>query len=235
MTMNRMTEHRDCHGDAAAYTLGSLDQDEARSFLAHMETCVVCRDEVVAFRAVVDALPLSAPQFAAPAELKRRVMKEVNADAREARRSARRRGGWRIAAPAWLPRPAVGAGALALTAVLAVALITLIPGGSSSRVIQASVAWRSGSAVLHVGSGTSELIVQRMPQPPAGRVYEVWFKRGSQAPSPANALFDVGSSGAATVALPGDLHGVSRVLVTAEPAGGSPVPTRQPVIVARLS
>jgi anti-sigma-K factor RskA len=234
MTIGRMTEDRECDGDAAAYALGALDADETRSFLAHQEACVVCRDEVVAFRALTNALYLSAPQFAAPAELKRRVMDEVKAEARAARRSAPRRRS-RIGAPAWLSSPAFGAAALAFTAVLAFALITLISGGSSSRVIQASVTWRSGSAVLHVGAASSELIVQRMPQPPPGRVYEVWLKRGSQAPSPTNALFDVGSSGATTVALPGDLHGVSRVLVTAEPSGGSTVPTRAPVIVAQLS
>jgi anti-sigma-K factor RskA len=234
MTMAKMMDHREYDGDAAAYALGALEADEARSFQAHMEACVVCRDEVTAFRAVADALPLTAQQFAASPALKRRVMGEVKADARVARRTAPRRAS-RIAAPAWLPRPALGAAALGLTAVLAFGLIALIPGGSSSRAIQATVAWRSGSAILHVGSGTPELIVRRMPQPPAGRVYEVWLQRGSNAPIPTSALFDVGASGAATVAVPGDLHGVSRIMVTAEPAGGSAAPTRAPVIVAQLT
>ena len=234
MTMPRMKEHRDCNDDAAAYTLGALSEEETRSFRAHLETCVVCRDEVVAFQAVADSLPLTAPQFAPSPELKRRVMGEVKVDARMARRSAPQRRS-RIGAPARWPRPAFGAAGLALAAVLAAALITLIPGGSSSRSISATVAWRSGSAVLHVGSGTAELIVRRMPPPPAGKVYEVWLKRGSQPPSPTTALFDVGSSGAATVAVPGDLHGVRSVLVTAERSGGSAVPTRPPVLVAQLS
>ncbi len=234
MTMARMTEHRECNDDAAAYTLGALDDHEARSFRTHLETCVVCRDEVVAFQAVADSLALSAPQVAPPVELRRRVMGEVKAEPRMARRSAPRRRS-RIGAPAWLPHPAFGAAGLAFAAVLAVALLTLIPGGSSSRSIQASVAWPSTSAVLRVGSRTSQLIVRRMPQPPAGRIYEVWLKRGSQAPSPTSALFDVGSAGTTTVEVPGDLHGVTSVLVTAERSGGSAVPTRRPVIVARLS
>ncbi len=229
-----MTDHRECNDDAAAYTLGALDPDDARSFLAHLETCVVCRDEVGAFRYVADSLALSAPQVAAPAGLKRRLMGEVEAEARLARRSAPRRGS-RTGALDWFPRPAFGAAALALAAVFALALIELIPGGSSSRSIQATVAWRPGSAVLHVRSGSSELVVRRMPQPPPGRVYEVWVQHGRQPPSPTSALFDVGSSGGATVAVPGDLHGVGSVLVTAERSGGSTVPTRRPVIVAQLS
>ena len=35
--------------------------------------------------------------------------------------------------------------------------------------------------------------------------------------------------------VPGDLHGVTKVLVTQEPAGGSLVPTSAPVIVAPLA
>ena len=35
-----------------------------------------------------------------------------------------------------------------------------------------------------------------------------------------------------TVAVPGSLRGVREILVTAEPLGGSPVPTRSPIIAA---
>ena len=55
-----MSEH-DCGGDAAAYALGALDRQEADAFRAHLESCVVCRDELAAFRPVVDQLPMTAP------------------------------------------------------------------------------------------------------------------------------------------------------------------------------
>jgi hypothetical protein len=35
--------------------------------------------------------------------------------------------------------------------------------------------------------------------------------------------------------VPGRLHGVQRVLVSAEPPGGSQAPTTQPILVAALS
>ena len=52
-------------------------------------------------------------------------------------------------------------------------------------------------------------------------------------PAPST-LFAVTSRGTADLGLPGGLTGVTRVLVTLEPAAGSRAPTTRPVIVARL-
>jgi hypothetical protein len=74
-----------------------------------------------------------------------------------------------------------------------------------------------------------------MPQPPLGKVYEVWLRRASSAPSPTDALFSVTSRGSGSVAVPGNLHGVREVLVTSEPQGGSAHPTSAPVLRVALS
>ena len=92
-----------------------------------------------------------------------------------------------------------------------------------------------GAAQLRISHNHAELVVSRLPPPPAGRIYEVWLKRGSTSPAPTSALFSVTANGAATVDVPGDLRGVSQVLVTQEPAGGSRVSTHRPVIVASLT
>jgi hypothetical protein len=113
--------------------------------------------------------------------------------------------------------------------------VELSSGGSSVRVIRASVIGVPGSAQLRIAGGHAELIVSHLPPPPTGRIYEVWLKRGARAPSPTRALFSVTSSGAADVGVPADLNGVSAIMVTPEPAGGSLVPTHVPVIVARLA
>ena len=110
---------------------------------------------------------------------------------------------------------AVGAGALA-------------PGGSP-RVIRAAV----GRAQLRITGGDSELIVDHLPPAPPHRIYELWLQRGPRMPTPST-LFAVTSQGTADLGLPGELTGVTRVLVTLEPAAGSAVPTTEPVIVARL-
>jgi hypothetical protein len=108
-------------------------------------------------------------------------------------------------------------------------------GSGGPRVIQASVTGSPGSAQLRVTGGHAELTVRNLPAPPPGHIYEVWLKRPNRAPAPTSALFSVTSTGAGDVGVPGDLRGVSEVLVTPERAGGSLVPTHAPVIVARLS
>ena len=103
------------------------------------------------------------------------------------------------------------------------------------RVVRASVAGPGASAVVRVRSGRAELILRGMPAPPAGKVYEVWLAREGHAPAATSALFDVAGDGSAAVDVPGDLRGVSEVLVTPEPRGGSARPTHAPVISARVA
>lgn len=230
-TRGQMHEH-DCGQNAAAYVLDALETEEAVAFRRHLETCVVCRDEVAALRAAADALPMAAPQLLAPRSLKRKLMKTVRAEARQ--QASEQRRGWAFPTFA-VGRPAAALGALATAAVIALAVIELVPGGSSgTRIVQASVPGTSAVATLRVNGTRGELALSRMPKPPAGRIYEVWLKRGDQAPAPTSTLFSVTSRGSATVGVPGNLRGVTQVLVTPEPLGGSVVPTHVPVIIAQV-
>lgn len=51
-----------CGGDVAAYVLGALDASEATAFRAHLAECIVCRDELMALKNVVDLLPITTTQ-----------------------------------------------------------------------------------------------------------------------------------------------------------------------------
>jgi Anti-sigma-K factor rskA len=133
----------------------------------------------------------------------------------------------------WRPTLALATLAAAVIALLVVAL-TAGTSSSPARVIRAEVLAPGASASLHVSGGHAELDILGLPQSPPSRVYEVWVKRTGN-PQPTDALFTVTTSGSATVAVPGDVHGVKEILVTSEPRGGSPAPTRTPVIVAPLS
>lgn len=231
---DQFTEHNDCGADAAAYALGALEASEAEAFREHLATCVVCRDEVSAFGAVVEVLPLSAPPQPVPRALKRRVLADVRAEARASSpkpaRPARRAG--RIVT---FSRPAFAAAATAMAVILAIGVVVLGSGSSGVRVIHASVSPKSASAVLRVEGGRGELVVRGLPQPPAGQVYEVWLlKHASNPPIPTTALFSTTGAGSGTVDVPGNLHGVTQVMVTPEPAGGSKVPTHPAVLVAQL-
>ncbi|MGH2863380.1 MAG: anti-sigma factor [Solirubrobacteraceae bacterium] len=230
-----MSETHGCDGDAAAYALGALDPSDAAEFRRHLDSCAVCRDELAAFEHVVDALPASAPRLPVPKALRRRVMREVHAERGRAPRHDQPRRRHVFSGP-FVPRLAIAGATLAVLALAAVGGIDLVPGGSSgARVIQASVTGSAARAQLRVSGGRAELVVSHLPAPPPGRIYELWVQHGSRAPSPTRALFSVTSSGAADVGVPGSVRGVSAILVTQEPAGGTLVPTHAPVIVARLT
>ncbi|MGI8429040.1 MAG: anti-sigma factor domain-containing protein [Solirubrobacteraceae bacterium] len=231
---------RGCGGDAAAYALGSLEPAEASAFGRHLESCVVCRDELAALQRVADALPMAAPQYAVHGGLRRRVLRDVRAEPRLARGSGQRRRTPLRSHPfsLALPRPALTA-----TALLAVAVTIMFAAGlgfvsgrsGSSRVLRASVQGLPGSAQLRVAHGHAELIVHHLPPPPAGSIYEVWLvKHSRRAPYPTSALFSPTSTGDGDVDVPGDLRNVGEVMVTQEPAGGSQTTTHAPVITARL-
>jgi Anti-sigma-K factor rskA/Putative zinc-finger len=231
-TGNGISGPHDCSGDAAAYVLGALDPPEAEAFRAHLAGCVICRDEVTALQQAADALSVAAPQYPVPRGLRRRVLAAVRAEPRMPDSPApSRRSGLRIHGPAL-----TGALAVVLAAV-AVAVLLLVPGGSSGvRVVPAHVTAPAASAELRLASGRAELIVRHFPPPPGNHIYEVWLqRRGHSSPSPTTTLFSVTSSGAGNIGLTGSLSGVSEVLVTPEPAGGSLAPTHPPVIVAQLS
>jgi hypothetical protein len=127
------------------------------------------------------------------------------------------------------------AGAALAAAAIVVGVVLSSGESGGARIVHASVSAPTGSAVLRVASGHAELLVHGLPAASPGRIYEVWLKRPGRPPVPTSALFDVTSTGAAMVDVPGDVNGVGEVLVTSERRGGSAVPTRAPVIVARLT
>ncbi|MHB1537814.1 MAG: anti-sigma factor [Solirubrobacteraceae bacterium] len=239
--------HEGSCGDAPLYVLGLLDADDAARFLAHAESCVVCRDEIAALGPAIEALAESVPPQRAPPELRERLVGRIRAEATatEAIEAAKgkRRSGRSSEMTRRTPQRglvlAAGSSALLAAGCALGALVIASPSPSSPRTttLSAQVSIRGASAELHRSGPHTWLTISNMPQPGTNRIYEVWVRRGAvtSAPSPTSALFTPNDSGAATVAVPGNLAGASQVLVTAEPAGGTLSPTREPVIVARLS
>jgi anti-sigma-K factor RskA len=221
----------DRSGDAAAYALGALEPNEAEEFRAHIETCAACREDVAAFEGVTRGLPTASVQYAVPKDLRKRVLKDVRATPQDGSPTPVRR-------PILIPRrrfAALGAAAALAAAVVVGVVIGSAGSSGGTRVIQARVVGAPGSAQLRIAGGRGELIVRDLPAPAPGRIYEVWLERGQGRPAPTNTLFSVNSTGAGDVGVAGSLTGVSQVLVTSEPAGGSRAPTRPALIVARLT
>lgn len=223
-----MTSYHDRGDDAAAYVLGALEPAEAEEFRRHLESCAACQQEVTALQQVANALPMSAPQYPVPSRSRRRIMRAVRTD-------RRRRGPIPQPARSPLRSPRWVAAGAALAAALVAVVLALSLSGGGTRVIQAQVSGIAGTAQFRLSGDHGELVVHRISPPPRGRVYEVWMKRSGQAPVPANVLFGATQTGSSYVALPASMRGVSIVMVTPEPAGGSRVPTHSAVITARLS
>jgi hypothetical protein len=226
--------------DVGAYALGALDEHEVEPFREHLETCPECRAELSQLQGVTDSLAIAVSRAQAPAELRGRLMGVVRGEAEllraaghEADRPARSRSVWR-----WRVFPALAATGALAAGLLIGALALNTHSSQQTRVIQARVlppaASHDATAALRKVGSDVQLQVTGMPAPALGRIYQVWLKDGSRPPQPTDALFSVTGQGNGTVGVPGDLKGVSKVLVTEEPAGGSLQPTHSPVIVVSV-
>ena len=212
-----------CGEDVAAYALGALEPEHARVFERHLAECELCTADLAALRPAVSALPESAEPVDPPAELKKRIMAVVEAEAKERRTAERPRRERRFDLRFLAPVAAAAA---------AVVLALVVIGGGGDEASPEVIAQPQGANVeLKMDDGRGTLVVEGMPAPSEDHVYQVWKQRGQEAPEPTDALFTPTRDGHASVAVPGDMSGVDRVLVSTEPPGGSPRPTTAAAIV----
>jgi anti-sigma-K factor RskA len=232
----------------APYVLGALDEAEQRAFEAHMADCASCRQELAGLTPAVRLLATAVDEVEPPADLRRRLMAQVNAEAELLRTGGAERnlGAAPVRGPTrWLGTLRLPVAAAALAAALLIGLGiaggVLLAGNNepARRVITAQVARGVATDArgrLVVADGVAQLDLRAMPAPPAGKVYQVWFMvPGMRRPQPTNVLFSVRRGGTATVAVPLGHPRPRELLVTAEPDGGSNQPTSSPVVAARLT
>jgi len=228
-------DHGEYEEAIGAYLLDALPELEAEVFERHMLRCDECRRQVERLQPSVDALPRAVPQIPAPPGLKSRLMADVRAEVAEeaARdRAAHRRGSWRPSL-SW----AAAAACAVVVAFAGYGVYQLAQGGSEqtvSAMVDTHRLAQNASAQLDVldDGDTAILHVEGLPSPGAGRVYQVWLKRGERF-EPVSA-FNVDAKGAGAAAIPQGTHGADAVMVTRERAGGATQPGEIPVIVANV-
>jgi anti-sigma-K factor RskA len=237
---------------AGAYALGALTGREKSEFEALMAESEQLRSEVTELMDTAVELGLSvAPVEPSPA-LRSRVLSAAAAIPQlpvvepvetPARRTARSR--WSTP----LARLAAVAAAIALVVSLGFTVRAGLQAQSdmatASQIneIQAASDYQRETVEL-AGGGTatlvwslalerSALIVDGLNGLPAGSTYELWYIDEDGA-TPAG-TFDVGDDGRRSVVLAGEMESGDTIGVTVEPAGGSDIPSTDPVIVVETA
>lgn len=237
-----------CDELLGAYVLGACSEAEAEGIAEHLVHCTSCEATDSRLRQSAQVLLGDLPQASPPADIKERVMAQVRAEAAlfEAARmdAGEPRGsqaapslGFRPRLPRVRLRARVPAAALASVLLLVAIGAGLLSGGLDTAPRRSVVAAqieegqpRGASGTLEIRGERAELRVRGLRSPGLGRLYQVWVRKHRQVPEPAGAAFEVDMRGAAQARLPGDIRRFDQILVTSEPAGGSRLPTRVPVL-----
>lgn len=225
--MSSRGDHERWGDDLAAYALGALEPRETAEFEGHLVDCERCRAELVRLAPAVEGLSTAVPRLEPPPGLRKRIMDVVEADADATVASAPQRSRRRT----WAWRPAPVAAFAAAIVIAFIAGFALRGGDGATTTVQArALTAQPASATLVQRDGAWRLDVDRLPQPPADHVYEVWVQRGADVQP--SSLFVLSRDGRAQVALPQSLADGDRVMVTVEPAGGSAAPSSAPLLQA---
>jgi anti-sigma-K factor RskA len=229
--------HDEIRDDIAAYALGALPDADARTLESHLDECETCRERLRWLGPAVDLLPASVEQRRPPDRLREQLLEAVRAETAHLEASGEKaKSRWSFGWPAF--RPAVALGAAAVLAI-GIGLGYGIGDGETGEVL----AGADVSQVEELRPGEIEGTLERqgelatlnlegMPKLRRDQVYEVWIDRdGKLEPS---TLFVIDSERRATTAISDGLTGADRILVTAEPRGGSETPTGAPLLKAQL-
>ena len=226
---------------AGAYALAALPEDVLVAARDHLASCSQHPD-IATLQVVAESLSRAAPEREPAPALKARIMEAIRQDPAAAARAQ--------AAPreppllSWLGRwfrPRLAPYALA--AALAIAIFGLLgwniylqvsPGGGQQTLVRtlADGGAASGRLIYLPDEKMALVTVEGLAPLSADKTYQVWAISGDK---PASiGLFNASPSGQAAAVMEIDLSGAQVVAITIEPAGGSPQPTMQPILKARI-
>jgi len=230
----------------AAYALNCLDDTDTVQVAEHLAACALCRDELRDYQALVELLPLAAPDADPPARVKQGLMDRIQAETSptvQAKSSAWERLGnfFRVTSPTW------GLASLSLVVVLLVSNIFLwrqftrlevAPQPDSLQVVNLTgtdaAPDATGMIVISLDGDHGTLVVDRLPQLDPQLQYQLWLiEEGNRTDG---GVFSVGHGGYASlwVDSPIPLADYDAFGITVEPAGGSPGPTGDKVLGGNL-
>lgn len=223
-------EHDRYRDELAAYLLDALEPGEAAELERHLAGCEECRSELEWLRPAVQLLPEAVERVEPPPPLRASLMEQVRAEAETAHATQRTRAWW---PRSWGLRPLAGLAALVLIAA-AVAAYAIGTGGSGGGATTVVSGHSPGVTAEMVSSGEAgTLYLANLHQLPQDKVLQAWVEREGQVES-AKTLFVPNADGTASATID-DMHGVTTVMVTAEPRGGSAQPTSAPIVSVSMA
>ena len=236
------------HALSGAYAVDALDDLERQQFEQHLAACAECRAEVASLRETA-ALLTQAEAETPPASLRASVLTGISQirplppprpgrSGRSGPRRVRRRA---------LPQLLAAAAAVVLLAVGAVLWHPWQHGSTSGHTTVADQILHAPDAVQVVEKlpggageltlvksaslGRAVMIGDGVPEPPAGKTYQLWLQHPGAGMVSAGLMPD---SHQPTV-LTGDVATATAAAITVEPASGSSQPTSDPVALFPLT
>ncbi|MEU9416888.1 anti-sigma factor [Streptomyces sp. NPDC048272] len=249
-----MKHDDELHALIGAYALDALTGDEHDRFTRHLRGCEACRAELPGFLDTAGRLA-AAVEHPPPAHLREAVLHRIDAVRRLPPRVpepvtptgvlALARGkawGFGIAAgiaaaavlggiTVWEGRQADQAHEQALRLDAGNRHLSAVITASDARTVRGGFGTGATATATLVTSrerGRAVMIADRLPPPPQGKTYQLWFADGAVM-RPAGHLDHSGA-----VLLTGDIGGATAVGVTLEPSGGSPRPSGSPLLLLNL-
>lgn len=241
----------DPHTLTGAYALHALPDDERADFERHLSGCPSCTREVEEFEAAAARLALAASAPVRPAmreEVLHRVgsVRQLTPGTTPVERVRRSKGSgparWALAAcvaaaavfggtAAWQWERAQDAQQRAAQAERQASELAGVLAAPDAKSRTVKVAGGTGTVVVSAERDRAVFVSSKMPEPPKGKVYQLWFDddgtmRNAGLMDPARA--------SQSVLMKGAVDGASGVGVTVEPAGGSAKPTTAPVTVLSM-
>jgi anti-sigma-K factor RskA len=222
-----MSTHDEIRGLIPAVALGAATEDERARVERHAAACAVCAADLDGMRGAAAGLALDVPQVAPPADLRKRVLGQVAADAR--------RRGAPAAAPARSRRaglwPAL-AGALAVVVVALVAWNVTLRTGEEPTALACGQGASVATCTLDRGDdGSAVLRISGLPPAGADEGYELWSIRDGV---PRSEGFAARTAGGDLVAATADLESATALAVTVERRTNVTAPTMEPLVVVPL-
>jgi anti-sigma-K factor RskA len=236
-----------------AYALDCLDPVEVTQVTEHLAGCSECQAELRAYQAVVDQLPLAAPDMQPSVSTKeglmRRIQSSVQSDMPSQAHPTEAKPSLWLRMSDWLQKssPAWGLAGMALIAVLLVSNLVLIGQVSALKTAGGETALQvinlagtsntpqaTGVIIMSKNGEQGTLVVDRLPALDPNHQYQLWLNKAGERDS--GGVFSVDNAGYASLWVwsPDPLADYTSFGITVEPKGGSPGPTGQKVLGGNL-